>query len=287
MHALCLTKVRIINSILKQQLLQSEENEMNQYQAISHQVEQFKRIRDDITRIMMMYQFALNELETKLEILKEEFQLLHDYNPIEHTKSRVKSFESIIGKLQRKNLPMAIDSIRTGIQDIAGLRITCSFISDIYRLRDMLSKFFDIEIYSVKDYIENPKPNGYRSLHLIVGVPVVMTTGKEMVPVEIQIRTIAMDFWASLEHKIFYKYNQEVPAKLLIELKQAADSANALDKQMERLHQEVTIIKENQVQDGEDALTSMLISQMSQSQAALPNILEAEFEEIPKRDETS
>ena len=149
---------------------------MNQYQLISNQVGQFKRLKEEITRIMMMYQFALNELETKLEILKEEFQFLHDYNPIEHTKSRVKSFESIIVKLQRKNLPISTQSIRYEIKDIAGIRITCSFISDIYRLQDMLSSYFDIEIYEIKDYIKKPKPNGYRSLHLIVGVPVVMTS---------------------------------------------------------------------------------------------------------------
>lgn len=105
----------------------------------------------------------------KIEILREEFQLLHDYNPIEHTKSRVKTFDSIIGKIQRKGLPFSLDSIRNGIKDIAGIRITCSFISDIYHIQDMLEKHFDVEIYEAKDYIKNPKPNGYRSLHLIVG----------------------------------------------------------------------------------------------------------------------
>lgn len=246
---------------------------MNQYQLISNQVEQFKRVKEQLTRMMMMYQFALNELETKLEILKEEFQLLHDYNPIEHTKSRVKSFESIIGKLQRKGLSISTDSIRYEIKDIAGIRITCSFITDIYKLQQMLSSYFDLEIYEVKDYISHPKPNGYRSLHLIVGVPVVMTTGKEIVPVEIQIRTIAMDFWASLEHKIFYKYEQEVPKQLLDELKQAADSANALDKQMERLHNEITIIKEGQEDEVEDELTSFIYKHMLENQLALPNKL--------------
>jgi len=253
---------------------------MENYELISNQVEQFKRLREQVTRIMMMYQFALNELETKIEILREEFQLLHDYNPIEHTKSRVKSFESIIGKIQRKGLTFNLDTIRHEIKDIAGIRITCSFISDIYRIKEMLEKHFDVEIYEVKDYIQDPKPNGYRSLHLIAGVPVVMTTGREIVPVEIQIRTIAMDFWASLEHKIFYKYDAAVPSHLTIELKQAADAANVLDQQMERLHKEITIIKENQQEDG-DEFTKLFLSQVSrQTSLKLPPIIEQEFSEM-------
>lgn len=253
---------------------------MNNYQMISNQVEQFKRLRDEVTRVMMMYQFALTELETKIEILREEFQLLHDYNPIENTQSRVKSFESIIGKIQRKNLPFSIDSIRSGIKDVAGIRITCSFIADIYRIQEMLQKHFDVEIYELKDYISHPKPNGYRSLHLIAGVPVVMTTGREMVCVEIQIRTIAMDFWASLEHKIFYKYDQAVPSHLTLELKQAADAANVLDKQMERLHNEISIIKENQANDEGDEFTKLLLSQVSQSQLKLPSIFDQKLKKL-------
>ncbi|MFC6335120.1 GTP pyrophosphokinase family protein [Paenibacillus septentrionalis] len=251
---------------------------MENYQIISNQVEQFKRLKEDVTRVMMMYQFALNELETKIEILKEEFQLLHDYNPIEHTKSRVKAFDSIIGKIQRKGLPFSIESIRHGIKDIAGIRITCSFISDIYHIQEMLEKHFDVEIYESKDYIKNPKPNGYRSLHLIAGVPVVMTTGREMVCVEIQIRTIAMDFWASLEHKIFYKYNEAVPAHLIRELKQAADAANVLDQQMERLHKEITIIKEKQSHDEQDEFTKLILSRVGQSNLKLPPIIEQELQ---------
>lgn len=259
---------------------------MENYQMISNQVEQFKRLREEVTRIMMMYQFALNELETKIEILKEEFQLLHDYSPIEHTKSRVKSFESIIGKIQRKQLPFSVNSIRNGIKDIAGIRITCSFISDIYRIKEMLEQHFDVEIYEEKDYIKEPKPNGYRSLHLIAGVPVVMTTGREIVCVEIQIRTIAMDFWASLEHKIFYKYDEAVPPHLTKELKQAADAANLLDQQMERLHKEISIIKEKQ-QDVGDEFTKLLLSQVGQSQLKLPPIIEQEVGQIHRDEKKS
>lgn len=224
-----------------------------------NQIEQFKKLKNEVTRFMMMYQFALNELETKIEILKEEFQFLHDYNPIEHTKSRVKSLESIMKKISRKGVPFSIDDIKKHIKDIAGLRITCSFISDIYQIRDMLRNQFALRVSEEKDYIERPKPNGYRSLHLLVEVPVVMSDGKENVCVEIQIRTIAMDFWASLEHKIFYKYNQAVPAVLLQELKEASDSANRLDLQMERLHREISVIKEKQGDDSAEELTQLLM----------------------------
>ncbi|RKP55442.1 GTP pyrophosphokinase family protein [Cohnella endophytica] len=213
-------------------------------------MEQFKRFKDEITRFMMMYKFALDSLETKIEILKEEFQFLHDYNPIEHTKSRLKTPESILTKIHRKGCDISFSSIRTHIKDIAGLRITCSFVTDIYRISEMLRSQSDLTIVEVKDYIENPKPNGYQSLHMIVEVPVYMSDRQEQVCVEVQIRTIAMDFWASLEHKIFYKYNASVPPRLLQELKGAADSAAALDKQMERLHNEIAEIKETR--DGEE-----------------------------------
>ncbi|MCZ8514443.1 GTP pyrophosphokinase family protein [Paenibacillus filicis] len=212
-------------------------------QITMHQMKQFK---NEITRFMMIYKFALDAIETKIEILKEEFQFLHEYNPIEHTKSRLKSPESILKKLYRKGCELSFSSIRENIKDIAGLRITCSFISDIYLIRDMLKKQTDLTIIEEKDYIKRPKPNGYQSLHLLVLVPVFMSDGEERVCIEIQIRTIAMDFWASLEHKIYYKYNQAVPSRLLEELKEAASSASALDRQMERLHKEIEVLKEEQ-----------------------------------------
>ncbi|MFD0960536.1 GTP pyrophosphokinase [Paenibacillus chungangensis] len=240
---------------------------MNNLPVTQLQMEQFKKLKTEVTRFMMMYQFALNELETKIEILKEEFHFLHDYNPIEHTKSRVKSLESMMSKISRKGIPISLDSIKNNIKDIAGLRITCSFIPDIYRIRDMLQNQFELTILEEKDYIKNPKPNGYRSLHLIVEVPVIMSDGKENVCVEIQVRTIAMDFWASLEHKIFYKYAQSVPTSLLMELKQAADAANRLDKQMERLNREISVMKENQDENYGEELTKLL---MNSPQFALP-----------------
>lgn len=225
----------------------------------THPIEQIKQFKNDITRFMMMYKFALDQLETKIEILKEEFQYLHDYNPIEHTKSRLKSPESIMNKIGRKGCDFTFPSIKAHIKDIAGLRITCSFISDIYRIFDMLRNQRDLTIVEVKDYIENPKPNGYQSFHMIVEVPVYMSDRQEAVCVEIQIRTIAMDFWASLEHKIFYKYNEAVPARLLRELKEAADSATALDRKMERLHKEIETIKEEQSEEEMESFRRFII----------------------------
>ncbi|MCM3042287.1 GTP pyrophosphokinase family protein [Paenibacillus motobuensis] len=210
---------------------------------IDNPIEQMKAMQHKITRFLMMYKFALQEVETKIDILQEEFQLLHDYNPIEHTKSRLKSPESIMKKLYRKGGIGSLEDIKHTITDIAGIRITCSFISDIYRISEMLQSQQDLTTISVKDYIKNPKPNGYKSLHLLVEVPVFMSDRVEPVCVEIQIRTIAMDFWASLEHKIFYKCNETVPEELLKDLKLAADTAFELDQKMERLHREINEIK--------------------------------------------
>ncbi len=209
-------------------------------------IEQLRLIRNKLTRFMMVYKFALQEVETKIDILQEEFQLLHDYNPIEHTKSRLKTPESIMKKLYRKGGAGSMHEIRESIKDIAGIRITCSFVSDIYHISSMLQGQSDLAIMAVKDYIQNPKPNGYKSLHLLVKVPVFMSDRQESVYVEVQIRTIAMDFWASLEHKIFYKFNGTVPQRLLDELKEAADAADELDEKMEQLHQEVYQIKTEQ-----------------------------------------
>ncbi len=168
---------------------------------------------------------------------------MHEYNPIEHTKSRLKSPESIMNKLMRKGGATSLADVRATVKDIAGIRITCSFLSDIYRIVDMLRNQNDLKFVSVKDYLKQPKPNGYKSLHLLVEVPVFMSDRQELVAVEVQIRTIAMDFWASLEHKIFYKYNGSVPERLLAELKEAADTASELDEKMERLRKEVDEIK--------------------------------------------
>lgn len=198
-----------------------------------------RAMRDEFQRFLMEYRFGLAEVETKISILREEFQEMHAYNPIEHVSSRVKSPDSLVDKVRRKGIETDFDSIRASITDIAGIRVTCSFIDDAYRLSKLLTRQDDITVRDVKDYIANPKPNGYKSLHVIVEVPVFLSTGRVDVPVEVQFRTIAMDFWASLEHKIYYKYDRLVPDDLLAELKNAADTAAELDTRMERLHREI------------------------------------------------
>ncbi|MEK5408171.1 GTP pyrophosphokinase family protein [Paenibacillus sp. FSL W8-0439] len=231
-------------------------------------MDKLKKLKHDITRFMLIYKFALDEMETKIEILKQEFQALHDYSPIEHTKSRLKSPESIMNKMLRKNSELSLDAIKDSIKDIAGLRITCSFITDIYDVSNMLQRQSDLKVLEIKDYIKNPKPNGYQSLHLLIQVPVFMSDCEELVCVEVQIRTIAMDFWASLEHKIFYKYNQSVPESLTRELKNAADSANALDLQMERLHREIKEIKD--ARGEEDSMEELRKIMINNQQITVP-----------------
>ncbi|KAA0549976.1 GTP pyrophosphokinase family protein [Bacillus sp. BGMRC 2118] len=192
---------------------------------------------------MMTYKFAIDEFTTKMNILNEEFKYIHDYNPIETISSRVKSPDSIIQKVKRKNINMSVDAIKANIKDIAGVRITCSFISDVYKVSELLEKQRDIEIVEYKDYIRQSKPNGYQSLHLIIKIPVFLSDRVEHTFVEIQLRTKAMDFWASLEHKIYYKFDKEIPERLTTELQEAAFSAIEFDKKMQRLHEEVKIIK--------------------------------------------
>jgi putative GTP pyrophosphokinase len=200
---------------------------------------QLRSTRDELQRFLLEYRFGLQEIETKIAILRDEFLHLHDYNPIEHVSSRVKSPDSLVEKVGRKGVDADFASIREGITDIAGVRVTCSFVADTYRLFDLLTQQDDISVRLVKDYIAQPKPNGYKSLHAIVEVPVFLSTGRVQIPVEVQFRTVAMDFWASLEHKIYYKYDRQVPDGLLAQLKDAADTAAELDERMERLHRQV------------------------------------------------
>ena len=195
---------------------------------------------------LFIYKFALDEINTKLTILNDEFQFVHQHNPIEHVKSRIKSPESIMAKLQRKGLDITTDNVHEHINDIAGVRVTCSFTNDIYRIYNMIKNQDDIRLIDVKDYVEKPKPNGYKSLHLIVEIPVFLSKGTEHVRVEIQIRTIAMDFWASLEHKIYYKFEGEIPGNLSNELKEAADIVHYLDAKMMRIKDEVNEFKEHE-----------------------------------------
>lgn len=193
----------------------------------------------EIARLTMEHEFAVDELATKVSILRREFMELHNYNPIEHVNTRVKSPESVRRKALRKGIDLNPQAIRDHIHDIAGVRITCSFIADTYRVMNTLTSQDDLTVLEFKDYIAHPKPNGYKSLHAIVEVPVFLSSGPVPVKVELQIRTVAMDFWASLEHKIFYKYDGEVPDSLLASLADAARTAEDLDIRMEQLHAEV------------------------------------------------
>lgn len=186
--------------------------------------------------LMMNYECALMEIETKLKILNTEFTLRHNRNPFESIKCRLKQPISIIRKLQKKGLDITIENIENNLTDIAGVRVICSFPEDIYTLSDLLSKQDDIKLVTIKDYIRNPKKNGYRSLHLIVSVPVFLSSETKQMNVEVQFRTIAMDFWASLDHKLKYKKdNLKHPEIIAQELKKCADTITSVDYKMQEI----------------------------------------------------
>lgn len=186
--------------------------------------------------LMAYYRCAMMEVETKFNVLNEELSLLYDRNPIETIKARLKSPESIVDKAVRKNIPLTVDSIEKNLHDIAGLRIICSFPSDIYMLADALLRQDDVTLIERKDYIQNPKPNGYRSLHLIIETPIFLHNQTRMMKVEVQFRTIAMDWWASLEHKIRYKKDLKDDEAIARELFSCAEMGAELDQRMEHIH---------------------------------------------------
>ena len=185
-----------------------------------------------LKELMMLYNSAIREITTKLEILNDELSVRNERNPIEFITSRVKTPNSIIGKLNRKSLPISLTSISEYINDVAGVRVICSFIDDIYEIANMLIRQDDIKLLEVKDYIQNPKANGYRSLHLLVQVPVFLSENKKNMKVEIQIRTMAMDFWASLEHDLKYKKDIENEIEINRELKECAEIISNTDFRM-------------------------------------------------------
>ena len=170
-------------------------------------------------KVMMMYNCAIREVRTKFEVLNDELSTTDNRNPIEMIKSRVKKPESIVGKLMRRNLDISIETIMEEIHDVAGIRVICSFVDDIYKVAEMLSIQDDVTVLQVKDYIKNPKENGYRSYHMIIEIPVFFSSVKQSIKVEVQLRTIAMDFWASLEHSMKYKKNIENSEEIAEELK--------------------------------------------------------------------
>jgi len=194
---------------------------------------------DTWKEVLLIYNSALKEVNTKLEILNDEFQHVHRYNPIEHIKSRIKSPESIVKKLKRNGHESTIENMVRYVNDIAGIRVICSFSSDIYRIADMIANQSDITVISIKDYIKNPKASGYRSYHMIITVPIFLSDRCEDTKVEIQIRTVAMDFWASLEHKINYKFEGNMPEYIKTELVECAKMVNTLDDRMMSLNDEV------------------------------------------------
>ena len=203
----------------------------------------FKELNDWET-VIFVYQSALKQVETKIDILNGEFQHRHKYNPIEHVKSRIKTPESIVKKLKRHGYESSIENMVRYVNDIAGIRISCSFTSDIYLIADMISKQNDLTILARRDYMKNPKKSGYRSYHMLVTTPVFLTDSIIDTKVEIQIRTVAMDFWASLEHKIYYKYEGNTPEYIKKELKECADLVTFLDSKMLAINEEVRSIRE-------------------------------------------
>lgn len=198
-----------------------------------------RELADGYITMRCRYQSALREVRTKLEILDDEFQTRHSRNPIHHMESRIKSPQSIAQKLARKGLPLTPQAAMDNLNDIAGIRVVCAYLNDTYAIGRLLTSQDDIRLLKTRDYIASPKPNGYRSLHLIVQVPIFLSDGKRLLPVEVQIRTIAMDFWASLEHQLRYKETAQVPEELSSQLCEAAERIAVLDGDMQHIHDQM------------------------------------------------
>lgn len=205
-------------------------------------IEQLLRITDqiqDFQELMMKYECAMYEIKTKLDVLNKELSLRNNRNPFESIKTRIKAPISLFEKMQRKGLPFTVDNIKDNISDVAGIRVICSFIDDIYMLADCLKQQDDVRLIEIKDYIENPKPSGYRSLHLIIEIPIFLTHDKEYMTVEVQFRTIAMDFWASLEHKMKYKKDIQDAEMITEDLCFSADMINQIDRRMQQIRERI------------------------------------------------
>ena len=204
---------------------------------------------DSWETVIFLYNSALKEVGTKLEILNDEFRHIHNYNPIEYIKSRIKTPESIVKKLKRNHYESTIGNMVSHVNDIAGIRLVCSFTSDIYRLAEMIGRQNDLTVVSVKDYIKNPKDSGYKSYHMLVTVPIFLTDRVIDTKVEIQIRTIAMDFWASLEHKIHYKFEGDAPEYISRDLRECAGIVSMLDAKMLSLNEAILQAREEQEEE--------------------------------------
>lgn len=204
-------------------------------------IDALQRNLQPMNELMAYYRCAIMEVETKFNVLDEEFSLQYDRNPIESIKSRVKSYDSLIKKLKKKQLPFSVDVIQENIKDVAGVRVICSFPEDIYMLAECILSQDDITLIEKKDYIKHPKKSGYRSLHLIIEVPIFLKNGKKNIKVEVQLRTIAMDFWASLEHKLRYKKNIDESESALLEreLLECSEMSAASDRRMEEIRNRI------------------------------------------------
>lgn len=219
--------------------------------------EEMKPWRD----LLLVHKFAVEQIKTKLQILDEEFRNIHDYNPIEHIRYRIKKPNNIIEKLKRYGFEPTIENARKHLSDIGGIRIICSFTTDIYRVHELLDLQDDLNIVLIKDYIKNPKPNGYQSLHLHIEIPVYLSSGVVYTRIEVQVRTIAMDFWASLEHKIYYKFRNEAPKKMTDQLKLCANMISTLDKRMLSIKNEMLRYDEDKASgDYDETLNEDVIS---------------------------
>ena len=227
------------------------------------QVEAALRNYDDVDTwktVIFLYNAALKEINTKLEILNDEFKHVHQYNPIEHIKTRIKESDSIVKKLRRYGYETSIENMVKYVNDIAGVRIICSFTSDIYRLAEMIGNQSDLKVLSIKDYIKNPKESGYKSYHMLVTVPIFLSDSVVDTKVEIQIRTIAMDFWASLEHKIYYKFEGNAPDYISRDLRECAKMVEDLDERMLQLNEAVQqcAVRETGGRDIDDVLDNVI-----------------------------
>lgn len=214
-----------------------------------------KKLNDDEIKVMtklysesLLYTAALKEVQTKVDILRDDFKRNNAYNPIEHIKMRIKQPSSVLKKVYLRGIPLNVESIKENLNDIAGIRIVCTFKSDIYKIVEILKHLDGIHILQIKDYIAYPKESGYQSYHVIVEVPVYLINGKQYCKVEIQLRTMAMDFWASLEHKIKYKYDWKVPEDIKEELLECSKIADNLDDKMLKLHTKVHNPDEEQIE---------------------------------------
>jgi len=213
-----------------------------------------EELRREYAKIQNIYQAAIREINARLQTLNEDFSIRHQHNPIHHIESRVKSLSSIVKKLHDTGIPISIDNAKKNLHDIAGVRVVCRYVDDIYKISSLLLAQDDISLILEKNYIENPKPNGYRSLHIVVDVPVYTSQGKLFIPVEIQIRTVAMDFWATLEHGIRYKATDEVPQSIVDQLRVCADVITETDYKMQDIFQAL-----QKVNDRDDLSTETLV----------------------------